>query len=430
MTLRLGSYIPQEPFEGLSKQEIAEIDLPEGFPFLLCASDCQVDRVSFHYFLSRYRGVKVYRSNVKHSHPLYFRTHLSVGSLRTAADNIRLWLGYLSYIGKVLTEGSVSDFKAFVNGYAITRNRITGQLLSRSTVRARIGHIRDFILFTNYLGVTDIDPNEISPDKIGVSGRDIAPRIRVITYEEWKKLRHCLGGLPEDSASPQELCRDRLVFETMIHTGLRVTEVISLTAPQILALECELPRVDEAREMEAVSLYLTKVKGGPRRARTVLFPVWLVRNLLIYIDDERRQSAAAFRQNNKKAAPNNLFLNHSHSRRNPGGALKPGRLKGMIKEYCIQADLLREVEYLNMGTGEYRTNLISKFSAHDLRHTAAVWRYVAAVQTGDRAPMKTVQILLGHKSEATTANIYLQISSQFEATVSDTSLNFFRGLSS
>jgi len=59
------------------------------------------------------------------------------------------------------------------------------------------------------------------------------------------------------------------------------------------------------------------------------------------------------------------------------------------------------------------------FSPHCLRHTCAMWTYIAEKRQGNSEPWKVVQARLGHAHLKTTTDTYLRATSEFEALVSD-----------
>ncbi len=97
-------------------------------------------------------------------------------------------------------------------------------------------------------------------------------------------------------------------------------------------------------------------------------------------------------------------------------------------EVMLKAGFSKAVERTDPIVGEVLQTIRPTHGVHDLRHTAAIWRYMVERENGNPDPWKTVQVMLGHKDKQTTLRIYLQVSNTFEAVVSDRALRFFRGI--
>ncbi len=214
--------------------------------------------------------------------------------------------------------------------------------------------------------------------------------------------------------------------EIAVHTGMRRHEICALTVHQIRALELKLPEETAGQEFAAKGLWLTVVKGGAKRARDAILPVWLIRELLRYAEGaERRKAAEICARNNRGREPAALFLNHAWARHDPGEPLSAKRLTARFTEILLKAGFVERVERTAPSTGEVLATERPTHSVHDLRHTAAVWRYMVERGKGNPDPWKPVQVMLGHAHKETTMKTYLQITNTFEAEVSDRALRFF-----
>lgn len=82
--------------------------------------------------------------------------------------------------------------------------------------------------WTNKRGLTRLDPKSLKSDEYPVVGEVRPPKLKVLTYEQWAALRSVLGPLPSDpGCKPRtRACRDRLIWELVLHTGMRLKEVL------------------------------------------------------------------------------------------------------------------------------------------------------------------------------------------------------------
>jgi integrase len=295
-----------------------------------------------------------------------------------------------------------------------------------------ITHVLELYRWANARGDVRIDSRNLDLEEVGVVAAPSAPQARPFTYEEWRRLRKAIGSLPSDPGYAPERpekapCRDRLMCEIAIHTGMRRHEICALTIYQIWSLEPRLPEEEAGQEFAAKGLWLTVVKGGAKRARDAVFPVWLIRELLRYIDGaEREKAAEIYAKNHRGRKPSALFLNHAWSRHAPGEVFSEKRLTARFTEIVVKAGFVERVERTDPSTGEMRTTERPTHSIHDLRHTAAVWRYMVERKLGNPDPWKPVQVMLGHAQKETTTRTYLRITNTFEAEVSDAALRYFR----
>lgn len=211
----------------------------------------------------------------------------------------------------------------------------TGQQPSPSTITARLAALASFYDFLRRMRMIERNPAD---DVKRPKRRQPTPRGLSLV-----ELRRLFDAIPATTAG----ARDRAVIETVLYTGLRRTEVLSLTAGQI---EREDGRV----------FYRVRAKGGVERFREMPPPAlaaiaryWAMQGKqLDGLDDDARLfpiSSIGFYAN--------------------------------LRRYAAKA-----------GLGDVKP--------HDLRHTAAKLRR----QAGDS--LETVQALLGHRSIATTA-IYI-----------------------
>lgn len=414
LNITVARYGRLESCPGFTAEQLAACQLPDGFPFLVNRSSGQIVEPVFRYLYERAAR----------------RADIRLGSALTAADNLRLWWGYLVIRRRGWDQVTPLDIQAYGRGLGRVVSRRSGLLLTDTTLRQRLTHVLEFYRWANKAGYTAIASKHLDAREHASGGREADPEIRALTYEEWNRVRPIVGPLPSDPHyhPAKARCRERLMWEVMIHTGMRRMEVCGLTVHQIRALAATLP-VGDDEMFAAKQVRLSIVKGGPRRARDAIFPMWLARELLAYADgDERGAAARAYAKSHRGRTPDDLFLNHASAHRQPGAPMKPKRLDSVLDEVMRRAGLVEVALVTDPETGEVHSRERVLHCVHDLRHTAAVWRYMAERAGGNPAPWHPVMVMLGHKSEKTTKQVYLQVTNSFEAACSDAALRFFRGL--
>ena len=278
--------------------------------------------------------------------------------------------------------------------------------------------------------MSSIALDALNLEQISAAGEDKPAKVvRALTYEEWNKVRAIVGPLPTDATHHpvNAPSRDRLAWEIMIHAGMRLKEVCGLTVHQFRDLQARMP--SDLGPFAATSTRLTIVKGGPRKARDAILPNWLIQEVLAYIDGrERRAAAQAYAAKHRGREPDALFLNHAFAHRKPGHPLERKRVEAHCTDVMRRAGLVRQVCVTDPETGRIHVKERPLHSVHSLRHTAAVWRYMAERAAGNPDAWRPVMIMLGHSDEKTTKQMYLQVTNEFEATTSDAAMRFFRSL--
>lgn len=428
MDITVARYAPVAACDGFAADEIGEHQLPEGFPFLIDRRTGGIVEPAFRYIYER----AVSRRRTSR------RRQLTLESAVAAADNLRLWWGYTRYRGKSWDRITAIDIDAYRRGLGRVVSPRTGEPLAEGTKRQRIVQVLELYRWSNAEGLTAVDEKALGRDATPSTKGEAAAKIRVLTYEQWKRLRPLVGPLPSDpDYDPvSRPCRDRLIWEIQIHTGMRLKEAVGLTVHQIRDLGSSMP-VGDDEMFAAKAMWLTVVKGGSSRARDAIVPNWLLREILLYTEGERSErglAVQAFLARKKPAGraalrePDALFLNHASAHRDPGAKLKRKNLQRTVAATVVAAGLVETVHVVDPATGQRLPRQRPLFSDHGLRHTAAVWRYMAERAGGNPAPWRPVMLMLGHRDEATTQRIYLKASNTFEAQVSDAALRFFRAL--
>jgi integrase/recombinase XerC len=203
-------------------------------------------------------------------------------------------------------------------------------------------------------------------------------------------------------------------------TGARISEVLNVPLSEVVGL-C---RPQGAEPTSSLVLWLRKTKR--MRPRKVLLPVWLLDELILYVDDERAE--AVRRATDVGRTPGaSLFLNGASANdRDVGYSLTRRTLSRSFWKAVVSVGLHTTVE-ADHGHGAMR-RIVARHSFHDLRHTFAVQQYLARKAKGDAEPWKVISVLLGHKSWKTTMDYYLASVSITESQLSDTMTGYFRSI--
>lgn len=237
-----------------------------------------------------------------------------------------------------------------VRQFRLYLNRLGGDGLSKSTQNYYLIALRAFL---KYLAGRDI--KSLAPEKIDLA-KITEREITFLTNEEVEKLMEAT-----QPAKNIISLRDRAILETLFSTGLRVSELTSLTKNQI-NLES-----DE---------FSVKGKGGKVRV-VFLSPEakeWLAR----YLSKRTDNAVEVFIRHGRKKEipPTQINLN-----------LTPRTIQRIIKYYAQKAGITKDVV------------------PHSMRHSFATDLLASG------ADLRSVQQLLGHAS-VTTTQIYTHVTDQ------------------
>lgn len=336
----------------------------------------------------------------------------------------------------------VSYAAALQAGYSVwTQKKLTAKTLSR-----RIGTVLRIAKFARQNGypvgeltTEDIRPAEVlqlAAEKLqdlGHNPRFVVPiekaQPRINPILEAKVILSELGGdiLSEDSLLRS--CRDRLLAEVSLYTGLRVDEVAHLTVDQMLFLASEMEAKPHQREFQ---LFVTHTKGS--KPDYVIFPKHLIQAVIKYIETERALvvKVAQERLSGNYRDPGALFLNGLGANyRDLGRAMSATMMSRVFSRAVVRCGLCLEEERFRLApsgelildeeTNKPLTEFVSQpaHTFHDLRHTFAVVQYSIRSLRGDKNPLAAVKTLLRHKLSQTTADIYLSWLHIFERRLSE-----------
>lgn len=402
----------------------AKYALPVGFPFIVDDDNLEVEHYALLYLDSTFRKAKATGLEPK-------RKRTSIHTVDAAAYDLVDFLRYLvsirqtnndsvkdagidtapseDAVGPPLHNFTIDDVLSYRDDLYTRVSKQTHETLSDGTCSRRVKRVLHYakwlerrgLLFDFWLG---------SPDtEIELSGNgDNDDVVRPLSVAEWYRVRDQLGPLPSErqQGKDERPARNRVASELAICTALRVDEVAKLTVHQILALRYD----DSATPHTEVDMRVTQTKRLV--PRTVYVPMYLVRELQLYIDGERREAMAEaekFWRIARHREPSTLFVNGADAHQHAGKPMSADVLSNAFHTACMRAGLMSSVEKIDPLSGERYLTQVSSHHFHDLRHTFTIWRYYAEKSVGNSEPWKMLQSILGHKYLQTTLNTYLRL---------------------
>ncbi|MFC3457535.1 tyrosine-type recombinase/integrase [Massilia haematophila] len=387
--------------------------LPPGFWFLVDDDNQVVVEPALLFLIDRF--IKQGRYKGKHTH-------------KAMAYDLADWWQYLVERGISWADAETDLLVEYRESRLATISRQTHETLKASTVNRRLSAVLAFYRWAHgrnlfYHSTLDelevrtrmreIDSDPLSHTRSGVFHQTVSTlmaeddadgrvSVRVINANgHWKLLQSELGPLPtEQSADDPRPSRDRLAAELSFWTGLRVDEVAKLSTLQILNL---LP-ADDALPHEMLAVVVTKTKR--LKARTVFVPVYLIRELLHYIEHERKEGLTAGAKHRVKKH-NLLFVNSASANHHAGKPVHPDTFDRKFRAAVLRAGLVQHVEKTDPDTRQMYLTRDVRYTFHDLRHSFAIYLYLSLEAAGNAAPWLEVSQRLGHSYLKTTTDIYL-----------------------
>lgn len=241
-----------------------------------------------------------------------------------------------------ITEEKVREFRLWLNRQTTGNNKKTGKTLSKKTQNYYMIALRVFLKFLMKRGIKCISAESIDLAKISERSLDL------ISEGELARLLEAPKG--DDIKS----LRDKAILELLFSTGLRVSELCSLTNDLDLSL-------DE---------FSIRGKGGKVR--------------VVFISDEARKALRAYLAQ-RKDMEEALFVQVGKEVLNKKtGALTRRSIERIVKQYAVIAGISKKV------------------TPHVIRHC------FATNLLSNGADIRSVQVMLGHSNIATT-QIYTHV---------------------
>jgi|LSQX01.3.fsa_nt_gb site-specific recombinase XerD len=245
-----------------------------------------------------------------------------------------------------ITDDVVREFRLWLNRQITGKNIKTGETMSKKTQNYYLIAIRAFLKYLARQGIKSLSPERIELAKVPERSLDL------ITEEELQRLLEAPKG--NDLAS----LRDRAILELLFSTGLRVSELCSLT-----------------RDIDLSTDELSIIGKG-RRVRVVFISDHSKKILKDYLAKRTDLDDALFIQLSKNGK--------SQKARGQSLALSKRSVERIVKQSAIKAGISKRV------------------TPHTIRHC------FATDLLSNGADLRSVQALLGHANIGTT-QIYTHV---------------------
>lgn len=273
-------------------------------------------------------------------------------SLKTVENYERYLVRFLAF-SKItkpsqITDDVIREFRLWLNRQSATpkskvskSNLYRTETLKKKTQNYYLIALRSFLKYLMKRGITSLPPDRIELAKVGERSLDL------ISGDELNRLLQVANGRDEKSL------RDRAILELLFSTGLRVSEL------------CSLSRDIDMKE-DGVS-----VRGKGEKVRVVFFSDNAKKAVMEYLKSRKDMDEA-------------LFVNVDSKTKKEDRRLTPRSIERMVKYYAIKAGISKKV------------------TPHVIRHS------FATDLLSNGADLRSVQALLGHAHIGTT-QIYTHV---------------------
>jgi site-specific recombinase XerD len=237
----------------------------------------------------------------------------------------------------------VREYRLWLNRQSTGNNRATGETLKKKTQNYYLIALRAFLKYMAKRSVKTLSPEAIELAKVGERHLDL------ITPEELSRLLNAPEG------SDVKSLRDKAILELLFSTGLRISELCSLS-----------------RDMD-FSADEISIRGKGEKIRVVFISDEAKKTLKKYLDKRTDMEDALFVKVGPENRPNA-----------EDGGLTRRSIERIVKYYAIKAGISKKV------------------TPHVIRHMFAT----DLLRNG--ADLRSVQMLLGHANIGTT-QIYTHV---------------------
>jgi site-specific recombinase XerD len=263
------------------------------------------------------RSVKTVRN-----YDLYLNRFLEFSKLKNAED---------------ITESVMRNYRLWLNRQVNRNNRKTADPLKKKTQNYHLIALRAFLKYLAKRGVKTLSPEYIELAKVGERHLDL------ISHDELKRL------LKAPQGTDLKVLRDKAILELLFSTGLRVSELCSLSRDIDL-------RADEF-----------PIRGKGEKIRLVFLSPEAKEAIKKYLDKRTDIEDALF-----------VKIDQREKEKSEGMSLTPRSVERIVKHYAIKAGISKKV------------------TPHVIRHC------FATDLLSNGADLRSVQMLLGHANIGTT----------------------------
>ncbi len=288
-----------------------------------------------------------------------FLEHLEIekGSALRTIENYGHYLSRFIEISGVknpkdITDDVVREFRLKLNRQSAGNNRATGATLTKKTQNYYLIALRVFLKYLVRRNITSLSADRIDLAKIPERSLDL------ISSTELARLLAAPDG--DDSKS----LRDKAILQLLFSTGLRVSELCSLTR-------------DVDFQSDSFSI---RGKGGKVR--------------VVFMSDEAKKMIFAYLKS-RKDMDDALFVRAGEEKESKSPSKKTLKKDGKVA--LTRRSIERIVKYYAVKAG-----ISKKVTPHVIRHC------FATDLLGNGADIRSVQMMLGHSNISTT-QIYTHI---------------------
>lgn len=268
-------------------------------------------------------------------------------SLKTVENYDRYLRRFFSFLKsedpEKITDASVRDFRLWLNRQKAPNTREEGSTIKKKTQNYYLIALRSFLKYLGRQNIETLSPERIELAKVGE---------RQIDFMSSAELRRLLDA---PSGSDVKSLRDKAILELLFSTGLRVSELCSLTKD-----------VDFTKDEFSI-------RGKGEKIRVV------------FLSDEAKKSVKAYLAK-RVDIDEALFVKIEGKELTPGESLPLTKrsIERIVKHYALKAGISKKV------------------TPHVIRHS------FATDLLSNGADIRSVQTLLGHSSIVTT-QIYTHV---------------------
>ena len=274
-------------------------------------------------------------------------------SLKTVENYDHYLTRFLEFIKsdspEKINDAAIRDFRLWLNRQSTGNNRATGETLSKKTQNYYLIAIRAFLKYLARENIKSMAPERIELAKINERSLDL-----ITPIELGRLLKSPSGGDIKD-------LRDKAILELLFSTGLRVSELCSLTSN----LDLSSPELS------------IRGKGGKVR--------------VVFISDDAKDAVTTYLKARKDMSEA-LFVQVGPATKDLAGKNEIREVKPLTK---------RSIERI-VKTHAIKAGISKKVTPHIIRHC------FATDLLSNGADLRSVQAILGHANIGTT-QIYTHV---------------------